>query len=87
MTSWSIHTFFFVLVDPHPFCCIKIIWINQNKKGCGSTKTSLTVHTVYIYLKLNNPRPEQAPLDLLLTDQANSAFLTYFLALGSRNSE
>ena len=45
MTSWSIHTFL-VLVDPHPFYCIKMVWIDQNKKGCGSTKTSLTVHAV-----------------------------------------
>ena len=28
--SW-IHTFF-VLVDPHPFYCIKMVWIDQNKK-------------------------------------------------------
>ena len=45
MMSWSIHTFF-VLVDPHPYYCIKMVWIDQNKKGCGSTKTSLTVQAV-----------------------------------------
>ena len=45
MMSWSIHTFF-VLVDPHPFYWFKMVWIDQNKKGCGSTKTSLTVHAV-----------------------------------------
>ena len=45
ITTWLIHTFF-VLVDPHPFYCIKMVWIDQNKKGCGSTKTSLTVLAV-----------------------------------------
>ena len=34
---WSIHTLFY---------CIKMVWIDQNKKGCRSTKTSLTVHAV-----------------------------------------
>ena len=46
MMSWSIHNLFFVLVDPYPFYCIKRVWIDQNKKGYGSTKTSLTVHAV-----------------------------------------
>ena len=41
---WSIT--FFVLVDPYAFDAVKGVWIDQNKKGCGSTKTSLTVHTV-----------------------------------------
>ena len=35
---------FLVLVNPYPFYCIKKIWIDQNKKGHGSTKTSLMVH-------------------------------------------
>ena len=39
MTSWPIHKY--------PFYCIKRVWIDQNKKGYGSTKTSLTVHVVY----------------------------------------
>ena len=47
--SWSIHTFF-VLVHPHPFYCIKMVWIDQNKKGCGSTKSSLTVQAVHYTL-------------------------------------
>ena len=38
---------FFVLVDPYPFNAVKRVWIDQNKKGHGSTKKSLTVHTVY----------------------------------------
>ena len=42
-TVWTVND---VLVDPHPFYCIKMVWIDQNKKGCGSTKTSLTVHPV-----------------------------------------
>ena len=42
---------FFVLVDPYPFYCIKGEWIDQNKKGYGSTKTSLTVHTVCRYIR------------------------------------
>ena len=45
MMSESIHTFF-VLVDPHPFFCIKMVWTDQNKKGWGSTKTTLTVQAV-----------------------------------------
>ena len=51
MMSWLIHTFF-VLVDPHPFYCIKMVWIDQNKKGCGLTKTSLTVHAVVFKQKI-----------------------------------
>ena len=35
-----------VLVDPYPFYCIRRKWIDQNKKGYGLTKTSLTVHAV-----------------------------------------
>ena len=34
-------------VDPHPFYCMKWVWIESNKKGYGLTETSLTVHTVY----------------------------------------
>ena len=33
-------------VDPYPFYCIKRVWIDQNKNGYVSTKTSLTVHAV-----------------------------------------
>ena len=52
MTSWSIYTLLSfwvihtawtvndILVDIHPFITLKI-------KGCISTKTSLTVHTVH----------------------------------------
>ena len=35
---------FLILVNPYPFYCIKKIWIDQNKKRHGSTKTSLKVH-------------------------------------------
>ena len=38
---------FFVLVDPYTFTTIKKVWINKPKKRYGSTKTSLTVHTVF----------------------------------------
>ena len=47
MTTWLIHHFF-VLVDPYPFNAVKKIWIDQNKKGYVSSKTSLTVHTLYM---------------------------------------
>ena len=43
-TAW---TFNEVLVDPYPFIAVKRVWIDQNIKGYGSTKTSLTVHTVW----------------------------------------
>ena len=45
-TVWNVND---MLVDPYPFYCIKIVWIDQNKKGYGSTKTSLTVHPVFQY--------------------------------------
>ena len=35
------------MIDPYPFNAVKRVWIDQNKKGHGSTKKSLTVHTVY----------------------------------------
>ena len=43
---WTVND---VLVDPYPFYCIKRLWIDQNKKVYGSTKTSLTVHAVYYW--------------------------------------
>ena len=43
-TVWTVND---VLVDPYPFNAVKSVWIDQNKKGHGSTKKSLTVHTVY----------------------------------------
>ena len=49
MMSWWIHTFF-VWVDTYPFIAVKRVWINPKKKGYGSTKTLLTVHTPHCML-------------------------------------
>ena len=43
-TVWTVND---VLVDPYPFYCIKRARIDQNRKGYGSTRTSLTVLAVY----------------------------------------
>ena len=43
-TEWTIND---VFVDPYPFNAVKRVWIDQKKKGYGSTQTSLTA-TLYI---------------------------------------
>jgi hypothetical protein len=53
LTVWTVND---VLVDQNLFCFgrstpfllhYKMLWIDQNKRGWGSTKTSLTVHAVH----------------------------------------
>ena len=57
LTVWTVNDVlvdpysFFVLVDSYTFYCIKKEWIDQNKQGYGSTKTSLTVHAVDTFRK------------------------------------
>ena len=43
LSVWTINA---VLDNPYPYYGIEKVWINQNKKGYGSMKTSLMVHTV-----------------------------------------
>ena len=43
-TEWAFND---VLVDPYPFTAIKKVWIDQNKKGYGSTKMPVMVYAVY----------------------------------------
>ena len=58
----SVNLFFFFLVDPYPFYCMKRVRIDSNKKGMDWLKSSLTVLTVpsstYPPRKILGQKPE-----------------------------
>ena len=59
-TAWTVNDVlvdpypFIILVDPYPFIALKGCGSTKIITGYGSTKTSLTVHTVYAFIVLED---------------------------------